>query len=181
MWWRAARSNSIFILAFAGVLCARQPTLTDDFGKRVNEYARLHRKLDGDLPPLKTTRSVQAIADHQRELARRIAEARAAAAPGEIFTPEIAAEFRRLIGLTMQGSRARRIRRSLAGAEPVEMALRVNDAYPNRIPLQSTPPSLLLNLPKLPKELDYRVVGHSLVLRDTEANLIVDFIPRAIP
>jgi hypothetical protein len=40
---------------------------------------------------------------------------------------------------------------------------------------------LLENLPSLPKELEYRVIGHNLVLRDARANLIVDFIERAIP
>ena len=39
------------------------------------------------------------------------------------------------------------------------------------------PPSLLLNLPKLPKELEYRFVGRELILRDIAANLIVDVIP----
>jgi len=29
--------------------------------------------------------------------------------------------------------------------------------------------------------LAYRVIGHSLVLQDTRTNLIVDFIPNAIP
>jgi hypothetical protein len=59
--------------------------------------------------------------------------------------------------------------------------LRVNQQYPKGIPLQTTPPSLLLNLPKLPKGLSYRVVDNTLFLLDEEANLIVDFIPNAIP
>jgi len=33
----------------------------------------------------------------------------------------------------------------------------------------------------LPPELDYRVVGRDLVLRDVKANLVVDFIANAIP
>ena len=70
---------------------------------------------------------------------------------------------------------------SLRRSEPVRIPLRVNDTYPEKLPLQTTPPTLLLNLPKLPEELDYRVVGNNLVLRDVEANLIVDFIPQAIP
>ncbi len=74
-----------------------------------------------------------------------------------------------------------RIRRSLAAAEPVQMEARVNEVYPHHVPLQTMPPTLLLSLPKLPKELDYRLIGHSLVLRDAEANLIVDILPNAIP
>ena len=57
----------------------------------------------------------------------------------------------------------------------------MNQVYPNKAPLQSTPPSLLLKLPPLPKELQYRIVGHDFALHDTVTNLIVDFIPNAIP
>ena len=81
----------------------------------------------------------------------------------------------------MKGPQAARIQDSLQRAEPVQLELQVNAVYPASVPLQSTPPSLLLNLPKLPPEVDYRVVGDKLVLRDVEANLIVDFIPHAIP
>ena len=49
------------------------------------------------------------------------------------------------------------------------------------MPLQSTPPSLLLNLPVLPKGIEYRVVDHALLLRDTEANIVVDYIPDVFP
>jgi len=82
----------------------------------------------------------------------------------------------------MQGSDKTHVEQSLKrAAEPVQKRpLRVNSVYPPGLPLQSTPPTLLLNLPRLPKELDYRVVGHDLVLRDTEANLIIDFLPDAV-
>jgi hypothetical protein len=43
------------------------------------------------------------------------------------------------------------------------------------------PPTLLQKLPKLPKELEYRIVGHNLVLLDTEPNLVVDVLSNAIP
>jgi hypothetical protein len=49
------------------------------------------------------------------------------------------------------------------------------------LPLQSTPPSLLANFPELPKEVEYRIVGHNLILRDVDANLIIDFLTNAIP
>lgn len=74
------------------------------------------------------------------------------------------------------------MRTSLRNDEPVsDVPVRVNAVYPEHIPLQTTPPSILLNLPELPRELDYRIVGHTLVLRDVGANLIVDYIPGAIP
>ena len=170
----------IFPLWLAACLAVEQPGLRD-FEKRVAEYVKLHKKLDSDLPRLKPTHTEAEIVDHQHSLASKIQEARTQAAQGDILTPDTAAEFRRLIATTMQGAEAVRIRKSLQRAEPVKLSLRVNDTYPEKLPLQSTPPTLLLNLPKLPEQLDYRVIGHSLVLRDVRANLIVDFIPNAIP
>jgi hypothetical protein len=43
--------------------------------------------------------------------------------------------------------------------------------------LQTFPPTLLANLPKLPPELEYRFVDNALILRDTKANVVVDFLP----
>ena len=100
---------------------------------------------------------------------------------GNIFTPDIAAEFRRLIGLAMQGHDASHVHQSLQHAEPVRVRIAVNEAYPAGVALQSTPPTLLMNLPALPQELDYRVVGNNLILRDAKANLVIDFFPDAIP
>jgi hypothetical protein len=61
------------------------------------------------------------------------------------------------------------------------MELQINQSYPEEIPLQSTPPTLLLTLPELPKGLEYRILGRELVLRDSDANIVVDYIPNALP
>jgi len=61
------------------------------------------------------------------------------------------------------------------------MELQVNQSYPERVALQSTPPTLLLNLPELPNGLEYRILGRELVLRDSDANIIVDYVPNALP
>ena len=43
------------------------------------------------------------------------------------------------------------------------------------------PPSLLLKIPVLPPEVRYRFVGRALIARDTEANVILDFIGDIVP
>ena len=58
---------------------------------------------------------------------------------------------------------------------------RVNQLYPTTYPLATFPPALLPLLPPLPEEVEYRIVRDNLVLRDIEANVILDFIPRAVP
>jgi hypothetical protein len=154
----------------------------DDFQNRLAQYQRLHERAKASLPFLKPTASTENIGGHERALAHRIHEAREHTPQGNIFTPEITAEFKRLIAETMNGGDAVTIKQSLARSEPVKLKeLKVNQHYPKGIPLQTTPPSLLMNLPKLPKGYSYRVVDNTLILLDEEANLIVDFIPNAIP
>jgi hypothetical protein len=43
------------------------------------------------------------------------------------------------------------------------------------------PSALLLKLPPLPEVVRYRFVGRTLILRDTEANVILDFLPDVVP
>jgi hypothetical protein len=59
--------------------------------------------------------------------------------------------------------------------------LHVNDVYPEEIPRTTMPPTLLRDLPALPMELAYRIIGRALVLLDIKTDVIVDFIPDAIP
>jgi hypothetical protein len=181
------RIGAVVLLAVCGFSTASDDKSKDpatspirDFHERVERYLKLRKQTEAGLPRLKPTDSAQAITARSQELTRKIRFARREARVGSIFTPAAAAEFRRLIALTMQGKEAEQIRASLKSAEPVTLALRVNDPYPAAVPLQSTPPSLLLNLPQVPQQVDYRVIGRALVLRDVDANLILDFIPDAV-
>ena len=153
-----------------------------DFQNRLDEYLKLRKTAADGLQKLKPTAKPESIKDHEKELAGKIRDLRRGATQGEIFAPPIAAQLCNLIAATMHGPDAQGIRTSLRRAEPVHLAeLHVDQSYPEGVPLQSTPPSLLANLPKLPQDLQYRVVGRALVLLDVGPNLIVDFIPDAIP
>lgn len=155
--------------------------LTAEFQKRVESYVKLREQAESGLSPLKATNSADAIAEREHALAAQIKNQRAGAKQGDIFTPPICKEFRRLMKITVQGGQAVEIRRSLRSAEPVSLTLRVNQVYPASVPLQSTPASVLENLPDLPKQLDYRVIGHYLILRDAGANLVIDFADGVVP
>jgi hypothetical protein len=152
----------------------------NDFQARVAKYLDLRKKEAGSAP--RPTNSPEKLADTQQNLAEKVKALRRDAKQGDIFTPEIAAYFRHQIAATLTGRHGHKIRASLRHADPVPaLALHVNQVYPQGIPLQSTPPTLLLNLPPLPKELEYRIVGRNLVLHDIVPNVIVDFVPDAIP
>jgi len=151
------------------------------FQEQLSDYLKLRKTAVDQLPKLKSTSSAEALTERQGLVAAGIQMARAGAAQGTIFTPEVAQEFRQFGKQAMEGRKGKRVRRSLAHSEPVQATIRVNQPYPRGVPLQSMPPTLLKGLPKLPKELEYRLVSRTLVLRDVEANLIVDYLPEAIP
>lgn len=117
----------------------------------------------------------------RRELANKVRVGRAGAKQGEVFTPEAADYFRRQIAATLKGRHGKHIRSSLRHSEPTKIELQINQSYPEKVALQSTPPSLLLNLPELPKGLEYRILARELVLRDSDANVVVDYVPNALP
>jgi hypothetical protein len=162
---------------------ARDPStgakLAADFQARAKQYLDWRKKVAGNSP--KPTDSPEVIATSQRELGNKVRVARAAAKQGEIFSPEIAQYFRHQIAASLRAKGGSKIRRSLLNDEPVNIDLQVNQSYPENIPLQSTPPSLLLKLPELPKGLEYRILGRQLVLRDTDANVVLDYVPNALP
>jgi hypothetical protein len=152
-----------------------------DFDKRVNDYMKLRHQAQAGLSAPKNTTSSGKITGYQHELAAKIRELRPQAKQGDIFTPEVTELFHRLISQSLNGPESTKIRKSYQRAEPIHgVRLDVDQSYPDRLPLQSMPPSLLLNLPRLPKELEYRFVGHELVLRDIASNLIVDLIPEVV-
>ena len=152
----------------------------NDFEARVAKYLDLRKKQAGSPP--RPTNSSEKLAETQQDLAAKVKALRQDAKQGDIFIPEITAYFRRQISATLAGQDGQKIRASLRHAEPAPaLALHVNQVYPQGIPLQSTPPTLLLNLPTLPKELEYRIVGRNLALQDTVPNIIVDFVPDAMP
>lgn len=159
----------------------RHAAILADFQNRIDAYLKLRKQAETGLRPLKTTDSAQTIAEHERTLAENIRKLRRDAKRGEVFTPSITGEFRRLVKIAGTGADAPKIRASLSHAEPVRLAIRVNDQYPASVPLQTMPATLVANLPALPPQLEYRVIGHKLILRDSGANLVVDFGNGVIP
>jgi hypothetical protein len=158
---------------------AANPTAValSDFTKRVNEYVELHKRLASKVGELDETKSPAEIATREKNLGEAIRAARAGAKQGDLFTPDVSAIFKKLI---QQESRNRsprvRAQRNDAEGEVPAFKPQINQVYPTTFPLATFPATLLKVLPPLPKEVEYRVVAGHLILRDTEANLIVDFL-----
>ena len=154
-----------------------------EFTSRMNEYLALHKTIEKKLPAMKNKEQLpEMITAHQQALARKIREARPNAKPGNIFTPAAREAFRHVIRSVFQDphtSTARTAVRQRDGAK--EVVLRVNGIYPDAVAETGFPPTLLQELPTLPEELAYRIVGRDLVLVDTQANLVVDLLHEALP
>jgi hypothetical protein len=153
--------------------------LTNEFEARVKQYIDFRDKQAVSAP--KAATDPKEIVSRQRQLADKIRVARAGAKQGQIFAPPIAQYFRHQIAASIAGSHGQEILASLRHSEPVKMELEINQSYPEQVPLQSTPPTLLLNLPQLPDGMEYRILNRELVLRDSEANIVVDYVPNALP
>jgi hypothetical protein len=61
------------------------------------------------------------------------------------------------------------------------MKLSVNMRYPDDVPISTVPPEVLQTLPRLSEDMEYRFIGRHLILLDSHAHVVADFIPDAIP
>jgi hypothetical protein len=147
-----------------------------DFSNRVSEYFELRSELEKRLPPRTVTADVSAIRRGVRALAKEIRVARAGARQGDIFTPTISVEFRRVLLLEMNANTWE----TIMDDNPGELSNHINGDYPKGEPLSSVPPNILAALPRLPEDIQYRFLGRNLILLDTRASVILDRIPFAI-
>jgi hypothetical protein len=159
-----------------------------DFTDRVKEYLKLHKKAAETLPALTGNEDPVTVAAHRVALAQAIRIRRPTARRGDVFDAKVVPTIVARVRTELQGAEARPARKVIREGNPsydeegyVPVSIRVNAAYPLRAPVSTVPASVLLVLPPLPETLDYRFVGRDLILRDAEANLIVDYILGAAP
>lgn len=200
--WLTRTFQSTLLLGFAAGLalaaCAcreapvqatettRDALAMQDFDRRVENYIQIHRQIETKykLRHIKATKIGGDIIKRQHLLAERIQAARSSSKEGEIFTPEISAYFTRSIDAAYLAN-SEGILSSLACVpRPVNLRIKANGIYPEGSDYNIMPPTILLHLPRLPEEqeyrLEYRIVGTDLIIRDVEANLVVDVMRNAI-
>jgi hypothetical protein len=156
--------------------------LLAEFQDRVKKYVELHKSLEKDVAAIKESKDPEKIKGAQDALAAKIRAARPSARQGEIFTPAIGQHLRKLLSPEVKGTSGAETKEAMKedAPAPKSVPLKINARYPEEQPLPTMPPNILASLPKLPEQLEYRIVGRDLILRDVPANLIVDFLPNAI-
>ena len=149
-----------------------------EFKIRVDAYADLHRQLaKGDAEP-KETKDPAELNAAKAALTAKIQAARANAKQGDVFMPAIRPVFRRLLAPELKGEDGRDAKAILKDDAPApgSVPFKVNAKYPGNQPIPSVPANVLLSLPALPAPLEYRIVGQHLLILDTAADLVVDYL-----
>lgn len=182
---------SVIIAVFTGLGCymgtgehqdrRRDARALHIFNDRVQDYVRLHHKAEDSfhLPHLKPTGSIRKIQLRQRAMAHHISALRKNAREGNIFTPEVSAYFERSLAAAYQKN-SEGILASLICISQDDQRLRPNDVYPATWEYNPMPPTILLHVPRLPPELEYRIVNKDLIVLDIEADMVVDILRNAI-
>lgn len=151
------------------------------FNERIQEYLKLRGQVVSKLEKPSAKSDPKTIAVYQTRLEENLRTARANAKQGDLFTAEMAEHIRQVIRREFQGKRLEKLRKDVTEAQTQGVPLRVNYRYPQRKELVEMPPTLLLKLPALPRELRYRFVGSDMLLVDREAFLILDYMTDALP
>lgn len=153
----------------------------DGFDKQVKSYVELRNKARENTPKLSKDSTPEQIHAYRTTLQNSLRSARPNAKRGEFFLPATADFIRRTLKLEFQGKDRQQLRETIFETETQGVVLRVNYPYAQSAELSEMPATLLTKLPPLPKELRYRFVGRNMLLVDRESDVIIDFMPDALP
>jgi hypothetical protein len=149
-----------------------------DFKKRVDAYLDVRNAATSKLPDQKETGDPAKISQREQALGLAIAKARVTAKAGDVFGPKMSAYLKQILADDWK-TRSETDRRAIFEEIPPGLQLKVNQKYPTDLPLVSVPAKLLAQLPMIPEVLEYRLVDRRLLLRDRDANVIVDVLVAA--
>jgi hypothetical protein len=151
-----------------------------DFKERVDQYMKLRDEITKKIPEVKETGDPAKISSREKALGEAIAKARANAKPGDIFGADMAVHFKRILAEDWK-SRSPADRKALFNELPKGVQIKINQPYPTTLPLVSVPPKLLAMLPMLPEALEYRLIDRHFLLRDRDANVVIDMLSGVLP
>jgi hypothetical protein len=167
--------------AAQGVVSAQDKQAIAAFEKRVKEYANLREQLEDKMPKLAAKSTPEQIEAHKNAFEETVRTARTGAKQGALFSSDIVEYIRATIRDEFKGKDRQELRKMVLEADTKGVPLRINYPYPDNKELVEMPPTLLLRLPQLPKQVRYRFVNRHMLLVDRENGLIVDYMLDAIP
>jgi hypothetical protein len=168
-------------LASAPVVSPGDKLAISAFERKVKDYIKLRNQLRDKAPKLSKDSTPEQLQNYRTSLEQSLRAARAGTKRGDLFMPELAEYIRRTLKVEFQGKDRKEIREIVFETELQGVVLRINYPYAESAELSEMPATLLSKLPPLPKEMRYRFVGRNMLLVDRETNLIIDYMPDALP
>jgi hypothetical protein len=165
----------------AEVVTPAEAAALKQFDQAIAKYMAIRNKLASEVQgPVKDSSASQ-VNNASDALAGAIERARQGAQVGTIFAPPAAAVIKRRITEAVKSGQLEAVLANIDDEKQTGPAPKVHLRLPISAQMATMPPSLLKVLPVLPKALEYRILGKTLVLRDVDASLILDYIPLAVP
>jgi len=162
-------------------LSPQEKQLVSAFNRHVKDYLKQRDKVRKKLKPLSKDSTPEQIDAYQKAFVAELQAMRAGTKPGYIFSPQFTEYVRTTIKTEFPPKDKAEIKQTILEAENKGVPLKVNFPYPESKELTQIPPTLLLKLPQLPKEVKYRFVGRHMLLVDSDNSLIVDYTLNALP
>ena len=151
------------------------------FDAAIADYLALRRRLSEEVPrPVPNSSSIE-LNNASDALAAAIQRSRQKARVGDLFVAPVTPVFKRTVDAAARTPEMRQVLAAIDDEQPTVLAPQLHLRFPGASQLATMPASLLAVLPPLPKELEYRIIGRFLVIRDVDAALIIDYIPDVIP
>lgn len=163
------------------VLTSQEKRIVKEFQDQAKDYSKLREKIEERLPNLPEEATADQIEKHKISFQKAVQAARSNARQGDIFTGPAAQLIRKIIRNRFKGKDRVQLRETVFEAETQGVPMRINFPYPDSKEQVEMPPTLLLSLPLLPKQLRYRFVGRNFLLVDRENGLIIDYMTNALP
>jgi hypothetical protein len=159
-------------------------TALKDYLDKTQPLRRTTATQTASLPNQKgsSPQSAEAVRAREHDMAEAIrTQVRPGARQGDIFSVPMASIIRSDIAAAFQTPKADLIRDELREQTEGEAEAKVSPRVNETLKAPMLPPLLVSILPELPEQLVYDFTGRALVLRDIDANIVVDFVPDALP
>lgn len=165
----------------AASVAPAEPAAIKQFDTAIAKYMAMRRQLRTEVAgPVKNSSSSQ-VTNASDALAGAITRARQDARVGSIFAPPVAAVIKQRIADAVRTEHLASVLADIDDEGKSSVDPKVHLRLPVSAQMATMPASVLKVLPPLPKELEYRILGRYLIIRDVDASLILDYIPAAVP
>jgi hypothetical protein len=151
------------------------------FNQALERYLSLRQRLQIEVPPPRVTSDVAEIQGRLNALALALQRARPKARQGDFFDAASTGAIKQRFAAVLSGVPISQLYEAISDDPADNRSPRVHMRYPVSGAMARMPANLLAVLPQLPADLEYRLVGRALILREVNAAMILDYVADALP